>query len=323
MNRRNFNRIALAATAAFAAGGAHAQFDRPLSLVVGYSAGGSADFTARVVGEALAKRLGRPVVVENVAGASGMLAVQRVLNGPADGSLIYMAGTDTVAVPVVNPRVKHNWAKDFAMVGRMTTVPMVFAVPADSPYNSLAALMADLRKKGNDGFSYATPGVGTMQHFYGALINKHGNVQMLHIPYKGGSQIANDLVGHQVHSAVLVLSTALPFIKDGKIKAISLSDDTRVPQLPNVKPIGQEEGFKGVSLPLWQGLMVKAGTPPAIVAGYEKALLDVLAQPEVRQRLADGGITTAPMTGEQLRAFIAPQAQLYRDIVTSAKITVE
>jgi tripartite-type tricarboxylate transporter receptor subunit TctC len=323
MDRRDFNRLAFGAAAACTVGVARAQFDKPLSLVVGYSAGGSADFTARVVGEALAKRLGRPVVVENVAGASGMLAVQKVLNGPSDGSMVYMAGTDTVAVPLVNARIKHNWAKDFAMVGRMTTVPMIFAVPADSPYNSLAELMADLRKKGNDGFSYATPGVGTMQHFYGALINKHGHVQMLHIPYKGGSQIANDLVGHQVHSAVLVLSTALPFLKDGKIKAISISDNTRVPQLPKVKALGDEEGFKGISLPLWQGLMVKAGTPAAVVAGYEKALLDVLAQPEVKQRLADGGTTAAPMTGEQLRAFVAPQAQLYRDIVSSAKITVE
>lgn len=302
---------------------AQAQADKAVTIVVGYSAGGSSDLTARVVGTELAKRLGRPVVVENVAGASGMLALQKVLNAPADGSTIYMGGTDTVVIPMVNARVKHDWSKDFVPLGRMTTVPMVFAVPADSPHNSLGELVAALRRSGSDSFSYATPGIGTMQHFYGSLINKQARVSMLHVPYKGGAQIANDLVGRQIHSAVLVLSTALPFLKDGKIKALSVSDTARVPQLPNVRRIGEEEGFDGVSLPLWQGLFVKAGTPAPMVKAYEKALLEAMAQPEVRAKLADAGITPAPLGGEQLRSFIIPQAALYREIATTARITME
>ena len=323
MQRRLVNKLPLAAAAALLSGVGHAQSGKPVSLVVGYSAGGSADLTARVVGAELAKRLGQPVVVENVAGASGMLAVQKTLNGPADGSIVYMGGTDTVVVPMVNPRVKHDWARDFVPIGRMTTVPMVFAVPADSPYNTLADLIAALSKAGKDHFSYATPGIGTMQHFYGELIAKHAKVPMLHIPYRGGSQIANDLVGRQVSSAVLVLSTALPFLKDGKIKALSVSDNVRVPQLPNVRRIGEEEGFKGVALPLWQGLFVKAGTPPAVVKAYEKALLEALAQPEVQAKLRDGGITVSEMNGQQLRAFVTLQAAVYRDIATGSKITME
>ena len=115
----------------------------------------------------------------------------------------------------------------------------------------------------------------------------------------------------------------MPFLKDGKIKALSVSDGARVAQLPNVRRIGEEEGFNGVSLPLWQGLFLKAGTPPAIVAAYEKALLEALAQPEVRSKLVEAGITVAPMPGRELRAFVAPQAALYRDIVKTAKITME
>ena len=146
---------------------------------------------------------------------------------------------------------------------------------------------------------------------------------MLHIPYRGGAQIVNDLVGGQVDSAVLVLSTAMPFLKEGKIKALSVSDGAPVPQLPNVRRIGDEEGFSGISLPLWQGLFVKAGTSPSIVAAYEKALLDALTQPDVRTKLTEAGITVAPMTGRELRAFVGPQAALYRDIVKTAKITME
>lgn len=323
MQRTLVKRLLALVAGALVTCAAQAQADKAVTIVVGYSAGGSSDLTARVVGAELAKRLGRPVVVENVAGASGMLALQKVLNAPADGNAIYMGGTDTVVIPMVNARVKHDWSKDFVPLGRMTTVPMVFAVPADSPHNSLGELIAALRKSGSDSFSYATPGIGTMQHFYGSLINKQAKVSMLHVPYKGGAQIANDLVGRQIHSAVLVLSTALPFLKDGKIKALSVSDTARVPQLPNVKRIGEEEGFNGVSLPLWQGLFVKAGTPVPMVQAYEKALLEAMAQPEVRAKLADAGITPAPLGGEQLRSFIVPQAALYREIATTARITME
>lgn len=323
MNRRRMVKLLTLAGSALLATAAHSQSDKPISLVVGYSAGGSADFVARVVGAELSKQLGRQVIIENVAGASGMLAVQKVLNGPADGNLVYMGGTDTVLVPLVNPKVKLEWERDLAPIGRMTTVPMIFAVPKASPYSTLSDLIAALRKGGKDSFNYATPGIGTIQHLYGSLINKQAKVSMVHIPYRGGAQIANDVVGQQVDSAMLVLSTAMPFLKEGKIKALSVSDSTRVPQLPDVKRIGEEEGFSGTALPLWQGLFVRAGTPPATVAAYEKALLEALAQPAVRTKLQESGVSVAPLNGRDLRAFAKPQAALYRDIVTSSKIVVE
>lgn len=323
MNRRQLNKW-MAATAAWVGGGAAlAQSDKPLSIVVGYSPGGSADLTARVVANELGKRLGRPVVVENVTGASGMLAVQKTLNAPADGGIIYMGGTDTVVIPMVNPRFKHDWAKDFTPIGRMTTVPMLLAVPSDAPYNTFAELVAALRKQGPNHFSYATPGVGTMQHLYGELINRYAKVQMLHVPYRGGAQIANDLVGRQLQGAVLVLSTALPHLKEGRIKALSVSGNERVAQLPNVKRIGEEEGFKGQALPLWQGLFVKAGTPAAVATAYEAALMQALAAPEVVAKLQEGGITAAPMSGAQMKAFVTLQAATYRDIVSASKITLD
>lgn len=323
MKRRLLNQLALLGAGALLSGMVRAQSDKPISLVVGYSAGGSADLVARVVAIEMSKRLGRQIIIENVAGASGMIAAQKVLNAPADGNVLYMGGTDTVLVPMVNPKVKLDWEKDFLPVGRMTTVPLIFAVPSNSPHTTLSDLIVALRKGGKESFNYATPGIATMQHIYGALINKQARIEMLHVPYRGGAQIANDLVGGQVNSAVLVLSTAMPFLKEGKIKALSVSDSGRVPQLPNIRRIGEEEGFAGVSLPLWQGLFVKAGTPGPTVAAYEKAMLEAVAQPEVRTKLAEAGITVAPMAGREFRAFVGPQAALYRDIVKTAKITME
>ena len=189
MKSRLLNKLALLAAGALLTGMAHAQSDKPISLVVGYSAGGSADFVARVVSVELAKRLGRTIIIENVAGASGMLAVQKVLNAPADGNIVYMGGTDTIAVPMVNPKVKLNWEKDLLPVGRMTTVPMIFAVPANSPYATLSDLIVALRKGGKDSLNYATPGIGTMQHFYGALINKQAKISMLHVPDRKSTRL--------------------------------------------------------------------------------------------------------------------------------------
>lgn len=323
-NRRFLSKLAALAVGTLLHGVACAQADKPVSLVVGYSAGGSSDLIARIVGAELSKRLGRQVIIENVAGASGMLAAQKVLAAPADGSVLYMGGTDTLLVPIINPKVKLDWEKDLQPIGRVTTVPMIFAVPAKSPHSTLPDLIRSLRKAGEQGnFNYATPGIGTLQHFYGELIKKQAKVSMLHVPYRGGAQIATDLVGQQVDSAILVLSTAMPFLKDGKIKALSVSDSARVAQLPNVKRIGEEEGFSGMALPLWQMVFVKAGTPAPIVSAYEKALLAAAGQPEVRSKLLESGVTAAPLSAQEAHPFIVNQAILLRDIVTSAKITQE
>lgn len=322
MKLKLFARLAAAAAGVLMAVSAAAQ-STPISLIVGYGAGGAADFVCRVVGEEMSKKLGRQIIVENVAGASGMLAAQKVLNGPADGSIIYMGGTDTVLIPMLNNKVKLEWEKDLTPLARTTTVPMIFAVPSSSPYNSLTDLVSDLKKTGKENFAYAVPGIGTMQHLYGSLINRQAKIHLVHVPYRGGAQMATDLVGGQIDSAVLTLSTAMPFLKDGKIKALSVSDAARVPQLPNVKRIGEEEGFQNAALPLWQGFFMKAGTPANIVAAYEKALLEALASKSVKDKLTEAGVAVSPMKGEDFRNFIKPQAELYRGIIRTAKITME
>ncbi len=323
MKRRLLNKFAALGAGMLMTGISQAQSDKPISLVVGYSAGGSADYVARVVGAEMSKRLGRQIIVENYAGGSGMLAAQKVLAAPADGNIIYMGGTDTVIVPTVNPRFKIDWEKDLVPVGRIATAPLIFAVAANSPYATLSDLIGALRKGGKENFNYATPGIATMQHLYGSLINERAKVSMLHIPYRGGAQVANDLVGNQIDSAVLVLSTAMPYLKAGKIKALSVSDTARVPQLPDIRRIGEETGFDGVSLPIWQGLFMKAGTPAAAVAACEKALREAAAEPDVRKKLADSGFTVAATNGQDLQTFVRSQAVLYHDIVKGANITME
>lgn len=298
---------------------AWAQADKPISLVLGYTPGGTTDFVARTVAAELSKALGRQVIVDNVPGASGMLGAQKVSNAPADGNMIYLGGTDTVVIPMVNQKIKVDWAKDYVPIGRSTYVSMILAVNAKSPYNNLSDLFSAIRK-GKTDFNYATPGIGTMQHLYGALISKNAKVPLKHIPYKGGAQVATDLVGGHIDSAVLTTTSSAQFLKDGSIKALSIADNARSPMLPNVKSLGEEEGFSSVSLPLWHAFFLKAGTPPVIVAVYEKALMNVVNNPAVQAKFREAGATPWPMAGKELSAYIKSQAAIYHDVIDSAKI---
>ncbi|APW35835.1 hypothetical protein RD110_00240 [Rhodoferax koreense] len=322
MQRRTVLKIASAGACGLAPGWALAQSDKPISMVLGYSAGGTTDFVGRLVATEMSKVLGRQIVVDNVPGASGMMAAQKVSHGPTDGSVIYLGGTDTIVIPMVNDKTKVDWRRDFQLIGSSSFVSMVFAVSAKSPYQSMSELLAALRK-GKKDFNYATPGIGTMQHLFGALINEKGKVAMLHVPYKGAAQINTDLVGQHVDSAILTTTSALPFIKDGSMRALAIADSTRSSMLPNVKTIGEEEGFSSLSLPLWQAFFVKAGTPPAIVAAYEKALMTTMANPEVQKKMRDSGATPWATNGRDMTAYVAQQVPVYKEAIDAAKIVAE
>ncbi|MGJ7614025.1 MULTISPECIES: Bug family tripartite tricarboxylate transporter substrate binding protein [unclassified Variovorax] len=315
--------VVLLAGAACLSSTALAQSDKPITMIVGYSAGGSADSVARICATALSTVLKRQVIVENVTGASGILAANKAVNGPVDGSVIYLGGSDTILTPMVNPHAKLDWEKALLPVGRVATSPLVFVVHKKSPYNNLSDLIAGLRKTEKASFNYAVPGLGTSQHVYAAVMSLRYKVSMTPIPYRGGAQIVSDLAGEQVDGAVLALSTALPFLKDGSIKALSISDAPRVAQLPQVKPISEEKEFTDVSLPIWQGLFLKAGTPPATVTAYEQALAQALENPELRKKLSDAGFAVAPLNGAELQTFMKSQASLYRGVVKTLKLTTE
>jgi tripartite-type tricarboxylate transporter receptor subunit TctC len=303
--------------------GARAQGSQAISLVVGYSAGGSADLVSRIMASELSARLGRSVVVENVAGASGMIAFQRLANNRPDTSTLYFGGFDTVAVPMVNRNVKLDWERDTIPVSRTTIGGMTFVVPASSPYRDMAAFIAAARKDGSEARSYGSPGVASAQHFLGELIGERAGVTLLHSPYRGGNLVVNDLIAGNLDAAVLVDSTAIPPIQQGTLRALAVSSAARVPQLPDVPTLAELPGFEGVAFPLWQGIFVRTGTPDAFVQQLDTAIREALATPAVQKQLSDAGFTASPLGGDEFRAFIRQQADGYRSIVTASKLSVE
>ena len=304
-------------------GRARAQTTRPISLLVGFSAGGSADLVARVMAAELGPRLKRTVVVENVPGASGMLPLQRLVSNRPDINTIYFGGFDTVAVPMVNRNMKIDWKRDTIPVGRTTIGSMVFAVPAASPHRDMAGFLGAARRAGPEKISYGTPGVATAQHLLGELIGTLAGAKLLHSPYRGGNLVVNDLLAGNLDSAILVTSTALPPIQQGGLRALAVSSASRLPQLPDVPALSELPGFAGVSFPLWQGIFVRSGTPDSFVRELEAAIGDALASSQTQRQLAEAGFDAAPLGGDAFTAFIQEQADRYQEIVAGAKVTLE
>ena len=323
MLRRN---LLLAAAAAIAIATApvavFAQDSGPITLLVGYSAGGSADYAARVIAPELTKRLGRSVVVENATGGSGMIALQKLINGKADGSTLYYGGHDTVAVPMLNKSVKVDWKKDTLPVGRTAITSMAIAVPTASPYKTLGEFVAAAKAK-PESISYGTPGIGTAQHMVGEMISERSGAKFVHAPYRGGAQVSNDILAGVLDSAVFTTSTALPFFKEGKLRILAVTSEERAATLPDVPAMTEIPEFKGLALPLWQGLFVKAGTDPAIAKKFSDAIAASMEQEDVKKRLADGGFIASPMAMGEFAGFIDQQAVIYQKIVTDSKITIE
>lgn len=301
---------------------AFAQSDGPITLLVGYSAGGSADFAARVIAPELSERLGRTVVVENATGASGMIALQNLINARPDGSTLYYGGFDTVAVPMVNAAVAIDWKVETIPVARTATTSMTIAVPAASPYQTIDDLVAAARAE-PDTILYGTPGIGSAQHFVGEMISHAAGVTFLHAPYQGGAQVSNDLLGGMLDSAVFTTSTVLPFLTDGSARALAVTTEDRSAALPDVPTLNETPGFEGLALPLWQGVFVKAGTDAAIVTELATAIEASLAEPDVQERLAGAGFTAAPLPPAEFTAFIEAQAAVYAQIVEQSAIAIQ
>lgn len=314
--------LALGVTAPVAAPVALAQSDAPLTLLVGYSAGGSADLAARIIAPEISSRIGRTVIVENATGASGMIALQKLINGAADGNTLYYGGFDTVAVPMTNAKVGINWETDTIAVGRTTTTSMAVVVPAQSEYQDMAALLA-AAKAAPESVSYGSPGIGSAQHLLGEIISQRAGVKLLHAPYRGGAQVTNDLLAGVLDSAVLTLSTALPLAKENKIRILAVSGTERAPQAPDVPTLAKIPGMDGLALPLWQGIFAKAGSQTDFIAAVDKAISDALANPEVQKRYADVGFLAAPLSASVFKDFVAQQGTVYKGVIDSAKIVVE
>jgi tripartite-type tricarboxylate transporter receptor subunit TctC len=292
---------------------------KPITLVVGYPPGGSTDLTARTVAAELARRLGQPVVVDNVGGAGGTLGAQKVAQAAADGYTLLLGTNNEMAIAkLVNPAVRFDAQRDFTPLGLIASQPMVLVASSKTGVTNVNDFLAQVKK--NPGkFSYGSSGVGTALHLAGEMVKESAGVFVVHIPYRGVAPLTNDLVGAQLEFGVFVLSSGLPHIRSGRVVALGTTEAKRSQAAPEIPALAEHPALKNVDISSWFGLWGPANMATATQQRLQQALADTLTNADVRKKLEDAGATLAP-SGASLASFQATEIQKYRRIVDFAKI---
>ncbi len=316
-------RLLLAALAATALS-AHAQDfpSKPLTLLVPFPPGGSTDMVARVIADKLQASLGRTVVVENRPGGGAQIAASVLMKANADGHTLMIGDTGALAVnTTLYPKLSFDPLKDFAPVTALVSTPLVLVV---SPANK-AAKASDLvaqAKQNPRGVSYASQGIGTIGHLLGEQLRERSGAPFHHVAYKGSAPALQDVMAGQVEMLFDPVSTAWPMITSGKVKALGVAAARRSPALPQV-PTLAEAGVPGVEGSVWWGMVVKAGTPPAVVKRLNAELHMALASPDVVKRFAELGLESIPTNPERFGEFMKAEVARWAPIVKASGATVD
>lgn len=297
---------------------------KPVTVIVPFAPGGGVDSTARLVMSKLGEVLGQPVVIENVPGASGTIGASRAAKAPADGyTLLFAVASPLNVAPLVAPAaVKYDTFKDFTPLATVAVGPFVLIGRRDLPARDTAELVR-LAHSQPGKLTIGTDGVGTSLHVTSELIKQRAGMDILHVPYKSGPQVLTDVAGGQVDLAVLPLTLAQPFIRDGKVRAYGVTSKARWPGLPDVPALAETAQLREVDVESWLGLLGPARLPPAVVGTVVAALEKTMKDPEVVRKLGD--IANRPMVlpTSQFADYLARERRLVQDVVNRAGIKVE
>jgi tripartite-type tricarboxylate transporter receptor subunit TctC len=320
-NRRTLI-AALATAACAAAGAAHAQDfpTKPIRIIAPFSAGASTDFLARVVAQSMSKDLGQPVLVDNRPGAGGALAAEAVARSPADGYTFLLTSAGIVTMNQhIYPKLPYDPIKDFAPLTIAVRMPIVAVVNPALPVKNVQELLA--YAKANPGkVTYGSAGNGTSQHLAGELFKSMANVNLLHVPYRGGGPAMNDLLAGQINMMFVQVPSGLPQIKAGKVRAIAVGSDKRDPMLPNV-PTVSESGVKGYNSDTWYGFVMPAGVPAPVAQKLHDAIVKALKENE--QKLTEQGFNIDGGTSKAMGETIEAESRKWGAVIKAAHIRSE
>ena len=322
-----FRRALLATAAAYLAlvGTVHAQDawpSRPIKLVVPFAAGGTSDVLARTLAEKLQGALKQTVIVDNKAGAGGVIGADSVAKAPADGYTILLGTIASHAInPALQPKMPYDALKDFAPVDLLGSISNVLLVGATQPYKTVKDLTAAAKAKPGS-VAFASAGQGSSQHMSGELFKQLAGAELTHIPYKGSAPAIQDVIGGQVPMSFETVTVALPHIQSGKVRALAVTSAKRSPALPDT-PTLQEAGVKGFDVASWQAIYAPAGTPPAIVQRLNAEIEKIVAMPDVKAKFETLGLQHSPNTPAEFAAFNKAEVAKWTKVVKDGNVKPE
>ena len=307
--------------AALCAAHAHAQTfpAGPIRIVVPFAPGGSTDGVARLLAQRLGDRLKQQVIIDNRAGANGTIGAAYVAKAPGDGRTLLLVQAGYVSNPSLFRNLPYDQARDLAPVSNLASGPLVLMVHPSLPVKTVRDLVALAKSKPGQ-LNVGTPGTGSLNHLAAELFNLSAGIKMTSVPYKGtGGALADTLAGN-VEAYYMNLQLALPFVKSGKLRAIGVTGSQRssiAPQIPTIA----ESGLKDFDLTTWFGLLAPSTTPREVIGRVQQEFAQVLAQPEMRERMAGDGMTVLASTPEEFAAFLAKETAKAARIIQAAGIT--
>jgi tripartite-type tricarboxylate transporter receptor subunit TctC len=291
--------------------------DRPVRIIVGFTAGSATDITARMFAQKLNAAWNVPVTVENVPGAGGSVGGDRVAKAAPDGTTLYWGANGAMTInPSLLPNPTFDTVRDLAPIARVLVMPSLLVVNNDVPANSVAELFA-LAKARPGQLSYASPGVGTPQHIAGELLKSLASVDIVHVPYRGVALA--DVIGGRVTMTLQNMGAILPVVRDGKLRALAVTSNQRSPIIPEL-PTLAESGFPGFEAISWFGLLAPAHTAAPIIAKVHEEIVKIAAQTDMRERLAQLGLEVAVNSPDEFAAVINADIAKWAKVIKDANI---
>ena len=294
---------------------------KPVSLVVGFAAGGASDTAARLIAKKLGENIGQTVIVDNNPGAGGNIAHQLVANAPGDGATLLFGSVGPLTIAPHLMKLSYDPVRDLAPITMGVNFPNVLVVHQGINVKTLAEYVA-LAKKKPGGLDFASTGAGSASHLAGELFNDRAGVEIVHIPYKGGAPALQDLLGERVASYYSTPSTAAPHIESGKLIALATTGLTRPAFLPNI-PTVAESGYPGFNATNWYAFVASSKTPKALLDRWNLEIVKVLNTPDVKEQLIKHGLTPMPGTRDELARYMASESATWGRIIKERKISAE
>lgn len=294
--------------------------DRPIRLVVPYGTGGITDITARIIAPAIGDQLGQQVYVDNRPGGAGMIGFGATATASADGYTIVLATTALAANPILFKSIPYDARKSFTPISLVGVVPMVAVVPASSPARTLKEMVELARTKSSE-TNYGSAGNGSDNHLTAELFNHLTGIKVTHVPYRGGGQVMTDLVAGRLSYVFATLPTALPFITDGRLRALATTGQERSKALPDV-PTVAEAMLPNFSLYAWLGLFGPANLPSSVHERLNKAAVAALKNPETVERLRKIGLEIRGGASQELANHLDRELNRWADLAKHVKIEV-
>ena len=294
---------------------------RPIRLIVPFPPGGPNDIIARVVGKRMSELLKQPVLIDNRGGQGGVLGTDTVAKAAPDGYTIAIASAGALAISPSMEKVPYDTLKNLQPITLVAKVPEMLVVATSVPAKDMKELIA-LAKSQPGKLNFASSGPGSLPHLAGELLKLTAHIDIVHVPYRSAAPAVNDLLGQQVQMVFLDLPVLLPQVKAGKLRPIAIGSPERAPTAMEV-PTTTEVGMPDLQTENWYGMVAPAGTPAAVVATLNKAAVEAMRDPEVKDKLASQGATLVGDTPEQFRTFIDSEIKKWAKVITDAGVKTE